>query len=294
MEEPLKEQETFQNNIALLNSKQKKKMITKIVAVLLLFTFLLIYLFCPLSQVKNSRINGNLNLTKNQVLEIAHLKKSDSLFFIDEEKCEELLNNHPLIESSKVKSSISGLSISINELTPLLNHDGEFYLNNGEILTDSLLSSPLVNEFLNEIILTIPNDLTSDLSLLTRENLSTLTSVYFQLTDEEKEKIEYFRFVGSNEYSFFYSFDDEYKFEIDLLFPENRIIPEDIAYGINSSSLKKYINVIKEYSFSKIDFKKNEDTLFKYYSIKVIIKYNDFGSSKVIYEVYNNDSQIEI
>ena len=61
-----------------------------------------------------------------------------------------------------------------------------------------------------------------------------------------------------------------------------------------SVSLKKYINVIKEYSFSKIDFKKNEDTLFKYYSIKVIIKYNDFGSSKVIYEVYNNDSQIEI
>ena len=52
--------------------------------------------------------------------------------------------------------------------------------------------------------------------------------------------------------------------------------------------------MIKEYSFSKIDFKKNEDTLFKYYSIKVIIKYNDCGSSKVIYEVYNNDSQIEI
>ena len=67
MEEPLKEQETFQNQIILLNRKQTKKMIVKIIIVLLLFTIFGVYMLCPLSQVRNSKVKGNLNISKKQV-----------------------------------------------------------------------------------------------------------------------------------------------------------------------------------------------------------------------------------
>lgn len=294
MEEPLKEQETFQNQIILLNRKQKKKMIVKIIIVLLLFTIFGVYMLCPLSQVRNSKVKGNLNISKKQILEIAHLDYKDSLYFVDEKKCESLLNNHPLIDSSKVKTSILGLSIEVDELTPLLNHKGDYYLNNGAVLDENLLSSPLVGDFLNEIITSIPKDLTSDLSLLNKDNLSSLTSVYFLLDDLEKESIEYFRFLGKNEFSFFYSFNHNYKFEVDLIFPENKIIPEDIAFGIDSSFLNEYIQVINAYkdSFTLLKFMENDELLFEYYSIKVKMKY-EFGTDQVKYDVYRNNEQIE-
>lgn len=280
----------FEDRLSKLRKKEKQNFFIRIGIVVFLFLFLIVYLVTPLSQVGNYHLKGNLNLSKSEVLKIAHLNRNTSLFLVDEKKCQELLNEHPLIKSSKVKTGLfTGLSVEIEELTPVLKRSNLYYLNDGSILDNALLDSPLVGKHLNNIIKLIPTDASNNYSY-SKEQLVNYSNIYFNVEPSFRNSIDHFKITSDGNYEFFVLYNDiHYSVILDF---SSSISYEDIAYAIDSDSFERYDNSI--FSNDKISLEKqiyqNGETSFEYYSIKVIIKY-EFATSKAMYSVYTANDQ---
>lgn len=74
MEEIKNDKTEFEQKIKLIQKKKKRNFIIKLGTIIGIFVLLIVYLLTPLSQVGNYRLSGNLNLSKKDVLKIAHLK----------------------------------------------------------------------------------------------------------------------------------------------------------------------------------------------------------------------------
>lgn len=280
----------FEDRLTLLRKKEKKNFFVRIAIVAFLFLLLIVYLVTPLSQVGNYHLKGNLNLNKSEVLKIAHLNRNTSLFLINEKKCQELLDEHPLIKSSKVKTGLfTGLSVEIEELTPVLKKSNLYYLNDGSVLDNTLLDSPLVGKHLNDIIKSIPTDASKDYTY-SKEQLVNYSNIYFNVEQDFRTNINYFKITSDCDYEFFVLYNDvHYSVILDF---SSAISYGDIAYAISNSAFERYDNSI--FSNDKISLEKqiyqNGETSFEYYSIKVIIKY-EFATNKAMYSVYTANDQ---
>lgn len=280
----------FEEKLNIAKRNHQKSFITRIIIVGILFLILSLYLLTPLSWVGNYSLKGNLNLSKENVLEICHLNKNDSLYLLDEKKAEELLENHPLIKSCEIKNSIFGLKIEIEELTPVLKtFDGDYYFNDASLKTDSFLqneSIPLeIKEIGNSLAVLTECD-----SLFLITAVKKYSNIYFNISPKYRQEIKYFRVIDSNKYSFFYNFDGYYQ-EIVIPF-NNSITNEDIAYALDEESISRYLNGIfedKESTLVKQNYQINQ-TSFEYYSILVKIE-KEFNTGNVRYTAYANNGE---
>lgn len=296
MEEIKNDKTEFEQKIKLIQKKKKRNFIIKLGTIIGIFVLLIVYLLTPLSQVGNYRLSGNLNLSKKDVLKIAHLKSNTSLYSIDEKKCEELLLSHPLIDSCKVKTSVfGGLEIKIEEKTPVLSNDQVYYLNNGELLDNSLLSSPYLGEYLENIISEIPKlvDSSNDSELLNETTISKHGKIYFGVSKDYRLNIEYLKIYQNNMFGYFVKYQEKY-YQIVLDFSRDVSSYLDVSYALDKNAFDLYFENI--FSNPKVILEEqkfeNGQTSFIYYSIKVIIDY-EFGSSKAKYSVYKiNDESI--
>lgn len=296
MEEIKNDKAEFERKIKLVQKRQKRNFFIKLGTVIGIFVLLVVYLVTPLSQVGNYHLSGNLNLSKSDVLKIAHLRSNTSLYSINEKKCEDLLSNHPLIDSCRVKTSVfGGLEIEIEEKTPVLSNNQVYYLNNGELLDNSLLSSPSLGEYLGNIITQIPEliDSSNDSELLNETTISKHGKIYFGVSKDYRLNIKYLKIYQNNMFGYFVKYQDNY-YQIILDFTRDVNNYLDVSYALDKKAFDLYFENI--FSNPKIVLEEqkyeNGQTSFIYYSIKVIIDY-EFGSSKAKYSVYKiNDESI--
>lgn len=287
-------QTSFEVQIQNKRKLRRKRFIVRLSLVGTIFFLVLVYLFSPLSQVRKIKLSGNLNLNEEQIMEICNLSSSTNLYLIDKSKCEELLNSHPLILSSNVDVSPLGLSIVIDEITPVFRYHNLHYLNNGDILDQDLLNSNYLSDYLNNIIEENPI-LLSESEKLEKDDIVTYSKIFFNISKEARNKFEFIRFSENHqEFSFFYPYRDYY-IEIVLSLPGQIRNYQDISYAIDEESLIRYRNNIFDdpTKFDDLTIKTYESSnvSFNYYTIKVIISYT-FGSNNVDYKVISSNTSI--
>lgn len=280
---------TFEERIKKEQKKQKNRFITKISIIGTLFILLLAYIFTPLSQVSNYHLKGNIYLSSDQVLEICNLKRSSSLFTLNEKKVEDLLNEHPLIDDAKVSTSIFGLDIEIEEKAMIFKYNNNYYLNDNSILDSDYFDSPMLKDFLLECSEKIPVSLNSDETKFTSKIVSDFSKIFFGISEEYREKIEYVKFISVNELSLFYKDSNNKYLELNLNLPNSIYDYDDISCVLDESKFSIHNSYIEEYynqfRINTHEINQNLQTEFEYYTLKVIIEY-EFGTKNVKYTDY--------
>lgn len=281
MNEKSKKNNTFEEQLLEMKKKYNRRLISKISFIGIVFALLFAYLFTPLSQVNNYRLQGNLNLNEEEVLDICHIDRDTSLFLIDENECLNLLNNHPLIKKAKINNNIFGLNIEIEEITPILRtNDGNYYFNDGTFKESNFILSPSIPERFVDLCMELPVSLNE--FKLSEEDILLFSDIYFSLSEEFRTKIKYYNIYDDKNISFFYF--DEYTYEVKITLPNNIKNIDDISYAIDKEAHQRYINEFLSKNDSGLVIKKYQNNLtsFEYYSILVKIEY-EFGTNTANY-----------
>lgn len=281
MNEKSKKNNTFEEQLLEMKKKYNRRLISKISFIGIVFALLFAYLFTPLSQVNNYRLQGNLNLNEEEVLDICHIDRDTSLFLIDENECLNLLNNHPLIKEAKINNNIFGLNIEIEEITPILRtNGGNYYFNDGTFKESNFILSSSIPERFVDLCMGLPVSLNE--FKLSEEDILLFSDIYFSLSEEFRTKIKYYNIYDEKNISFFYF--DDYTYEVKITLPNNIKNIDDISYAIDKEAHQRYINEFLSKNDSGLVIKKYQNNLtsFEYYSILVKIEY-EFGTNTANY-----------
>lgn len=281
MNEKSKKNNTFEEQLLEMKKKYNRRLISKISFIGIVFALLFAYLFTPLSQVNNYRLQGNLNLNEEEVLDICHIDRDTSLFLIDENECLNLLNNHPLIKEAKINNNIFGLNIEIEEITPILRtNGGNYYFNDGTFKESNFILSSSIPDRFVDLCMGLPVSLNE--FKLSEEDILLFSDIYFSLSEEFRTKIKYYNIYDEKNISFFYF--DDYTYEVKITLPNNIKNIDDISYAIDKEAHQRYINEFLSKNDSGLVIKKYQNNLtsFEYYSILVKIEY-EFGTNTANY-----------
>ena len=117
-----------------------RKKVIRIVAIFLIWSFVITYFCLPVSKMKGIDVNGNVFLSDTMVIDIAHINSKTFRWDFSSEKANDLLNNYEfgnysIIEKAKVKNTIIDVEINVKENFPLGLLGDEVVLSNGEMMT---------------------------------------------------------------------------------------------------------------------------------------------------------------
>lgn len=284
----------FEKKIRTIQKKKKTNLIVKIISACLTFCLIVVYCLLPVSKVSNSKINGNIFYTSDEILSIAGINKKQSLYLISKEKITKNLVSSPLIDDRSVKVKITplGLSIDFEEIVPVLKYQDSQYLSDGSLLDQDLLKSkdPLIGDYLylhTQNLIPVFSKPFEDKFVSSR--VEHLSKLILSLSEDSKNKI---LGVDYNSDSYYYSFYYQTGLEDDtilkVVFDSAKKI-EDLNVIIESSKIDKYISYLVEDKTKDnfVPFKENlfgEEKIVK--SIKIIMQtIND----DIYYHVkYNN------
>lgn len=136
----------FEKEISVKRKNKKNNFIFRTGFFLIILISTCLIPFLPTFSCQNLVLSGNFLLTDSEILNYAGYNKNTPLIFVDDKKLEDELNNKEYIISAKVKWSITGLEINIDELALLLSDDNGDILSNGEYYSDYIKShQELVN-----------------------------------------------------------------------------------------------------------------------------------------------------
>ncbi len=132
--------------------KKKNRRITafnfvRLVVVVVLFLLLGIYMMTPLSTIRNLDLKGTVNLRAQDIYRILNRSERSSLYSIDTEEAEELLNGFPLIEDAKVRVSPFRLGVELSEEAPAASYKDMTYSTFGRVYEEDVLADPLVQDY---------------------------------------------------------------------------------------------------------------------------------------------------
>ena len=113
--------------------KNKRRKIIRLLICMIVWAIILLYMITPLSTYKMMHVKGNVYLTEDEILDLADIK-SKWWWIVDSEKLKEKLEKHPNISNVSVSKGFEGLNISILERYPLAIKDGNYVMNNAEVI----------------------------------------------------------------------------------------------------------------------------------------------------------------
>lgn len=188
---------SIEDRIPQLKQSRKKKANRRLVFYLTIFFLLIsviVYLQSPLSNVKQIIISGNSFVVKEEVIERSEVTDKTNIWAIDQKEIEQMLLDHPVIESADVRRKLpSTIEIKITEhdLVGYLKEDNEVrpVLGTGITLPvhiDSFAEAPLMIGFTEENHL---KNMTSELEKLPKSILSLISEIHWQSNDENKNKV---------------------------------------------------------------------------------------------------------
>ncbi|MGN1295823.1 MAG: cell division protein FtsQ/DivIB [Bacilli bacterium] len=269
---------SFEEKLIIRKNKAKTVFIVKLACIVLVFCMVVLYFFAPISQVSNYKLEGNIYLSSSDVLEIAHLTKKTSLYSIDTKEVKELLDNHPLIDNSKVQCDFFGLKIQIDEIAPVCYHDGKYYLSNGEEVTDDMINNELYGSFLES---NLEKTYKADFNPinLTFNQLNHFNQIWINASENVRQKIAFFDveegfwdcvylYSGNDEYYYRVKFFDDFDSDISTfteLFSDEHV---EVIYDVFESSIGKA-------DFNQFIVEEEEKTeLYNRNFYSIIVRYN--------------------
>lgn len=137
-------------------SKRKLHFFLRLSLVGILALAILTYFLTPFSKVNNYELEGTYFYQKEEILSLAALKKSTYLFNVDEKRTERLLSEHPLLNNAKLEINPFKLKIEVDELAPVYKTNEYIYMNNNQILDNSLFGNILIKDKLEKETSLIP------------------------------------------------------------------------------------------------------------------------------------------
>ena len=205
-EKILEPNEVYVDNLTLLNKKKSRFLIVRIVLVALTFIFFGAYLLSPLSTASILKLDGNIYFTVNDIYNILNCKETDSIYKLDAKECNDLLNEHPLIEKADVTLNPFKFGISLKERTPVASFNDEIYAIDGKIISNDIIESEYLKFYFDQ---TLPN--IGEFLL----DPSTSNSRYFEeyleigmRINKENKSIKYFSPLSSEKnFVFYYKLD---------------------------------------------------------------------------------------
>lgn len=284
----------FEAKIRSIQKKKKRNLVVKIISCCLVFLMLVVYFILPVSRVSNSKVNGNIHYTSEQILEIAGLNKKDSLYLISKDKIKENLKKAPLIDENEIDISITplGLTIDVEEIVPILQYEEDIYMSDGKLLDEELLKSkdPLVGDYLflhtKDLIPVYSKPFEEKFTSSRVEHLSKLI---LSLDEESRNRIKGVSYDSSTYYfSFYYETGIEDDTILKIVFDSAKKV-EDLNVIIESEKIDQYISILndpktKDNFVSFTETIEGQDTQIK--SIKIVTQ--TLGDEIYYHVKYNN------
>ena len=239
----------FEQRIKTYQLVKKNKLIAKIISFCLVLGLIVVYFLTPISKVNTSKISGNINYTPEQILQIANLSNKDSLYLISTKNIENKLKECPLIknESVDVKLSPLGLSISLEEIVPVLEYGNEIYMSDGNTLDLELLKSknPLIGDHLfveKNNLVQLYSKPYEDKFVKTR--VEHLSKLILSLSEEERALIDGVNYDSSTYYySFYYSRNENEMLKV--VFDSAKKV-DDLNIIISKEKIDKYLSYLDD------------------------------------------------
>lgn len=143
-----KNPKSLEDTMPKLKKQRQKKLITRLIALILLFLFailVVVYFISPLSKVDMLSVSGTKEVADQEIIDVSQIKSGDNLwkvFFERKEISKNLLSELPQVKSMKI--SFDGLNdyiIKIEEYQTVayLAEENKYYniLENGKIVNES-------------------------------------------------------------------------------------------------------------------------------------------------------------
>lgn len=114
------------------HQRRKKRKIVKLYIALALWAVVVAFLFSPYASYKMMKVNGNVYLSENEIIEYANIKHS-WWWIVDGDKVKQKLEEHKNIDNVSVSFDWKGIHISILEKYPIATlkiDDQDYYIVN--------------------------------------------------------------------------------------------------------------------------------------------------------------------
>lgn len=197
----------FEEQLKLYNRKKRNRFFVKCGFITFIYLLIIVYFISPFARVSNYTLKGNVNYDSDKILEIAHLSRQDSLYFIDEKNIKDLIDNHPLFPGNHTKVSINPLSLTIEvkELAPGAYYNNIVYFNDGEP-HEELYDNELVKDFLI-MNSSLPKLIYSPQDDDKKTVINLIEKSYLTRTTASYEKLKYLNIFkdSKNLFSFYFS-----------------------------------------------------------------------------------------
>lgn len=202
------EENEFIRQIKNHNKKLKINFFIRLGIVIFTYLLLIVYLFSPLSQIQNYELSGNIYLNEDDILNIAHLSRSDSLYTLNTSRIKELIDNHPLFPGNHTKVEVTPMSfkLEVKELALGATYDSIYYFNDGEI-HDDVLKHELVKDFLNQYKELLPELAIAPSKIEKTTLIGLIEKTYLIKDDPSYLNLEYINIFEDSEnlYSYYFS-----------------------------------------------------------------------------------------
>ncbi|MCF6093608.1 FtsQ-type POTRA domain-containing protein [Microaerobacter geothermalis] len=227
--------------IPVLKKKRKRKANLFLLIVLFLFfisVLILLFLKSPFSKVSDILVEGNLLLSRQEVIDHSGIKIGDSIFQVISGSVIERLTKLPEISEAKVEKKFPGkLIISVKEYSVISFwlENGKLYpiTSNGKILTHREWKS----QFVNDPIITQWDDksklpeLAKELSNLPSYLRERISDIHLEPTPSYPDRIHFYTLSGYEVYSTISGFAKKFELYPQIL-KKIESKDQDRSYGI--------------------------------------------------------------
>lgn len=200
---------------------KKINFLKRLGVLVVLWSLIVAYFVLPISKVRTPSLEGNKNLTINDIIDIAGVRSTDYLWENNTADQVERLSKHPLIDDVEISVNIFGVHIAIKEKYPLAKIQASincndiacynYYLSDLTMITGETVfqSKPLkkaISSMKNLPVLTniedenILNSILEQLSKIDYKILENIVSVSYVEDYLETKEIKVIRLVIAKQY----------------------------------------------------------------------------------------------
>lgn len=190
---------SIEDRIPKLKQARKKKANRRLIFYLSIFFLLIsvvVYLQSPLSNIKKVTVNGNVSITKEEIIELSGLETGMNIWAMNKKKVKTGIQSNPMIHSATVKRSLPRkVEITVDEynLVGFIQKKDYYFpvIEDGKVIKERKLKSvrgeaPLLINFTEEEYL---QDISKELQALPNNILSMISELYWEPTKKNKNKI---------------------------------------------------------------------------------------------------------